>query len=402
MLNITPQQIDQYLASPSRERGHRAAKECTYRPLTKAQQLARAMEERMVFINAEVHPSPHSRDVIPVYGEPPNTLPTIRSSLDFSDADRGIQLQRVRAFAGLTRSSRGQGVRAFLFQRGHWKPTQVGKALLQLIGTLYGLAHRTSASFHLDPYVQLAIDAYRNCGLHQLVQHRVHMAPQPEMWMGGHVDSVTANLCNTFVKELGESANRNNAGKSELRHKAMHDKRYCKLREYLSGVPKKHPGAHIFRIELSQLRVSWATGREDFEPMADASAQVLRELKQRYGDALVADVRKLDVGPSGGAIVHLLLAIDGPTDLELEGLIRMLLGLWDRLFPNQGALVNCNDFDQFAYRGCGSLIRQHESLAGQLDKAVTYLAETDRLIRYGFSTRDDSLLIGTVSRPLLQ
>lgn len=83
--------------------------------------------------------------------------------------------------------------------------------------------------------------------------------------------------------------------------------------------------------------------------------------------------------------------------MELERLIQTLLGLWDGLFLNQGALVNCNDLDQFAYRGCGSLIRQHESLAGQLDKAVIYLAETDRLIRHGFGPGDDSLLIGTVS-----
>lgn len=398
MLNITPQQIDQYLASTSCKGSHRFPKTHFYRPPTKAQQLALAMEERMVFINAEVRPSPHSRDVVPAYGEPPDTLPTILTSLDFSDADRGIQLRKVRAFAGLTRSSRGQVVRAFLPQQGHWKPTKVGKALLPLIGTLYGLAHHGSASLHLDPYVQLAIDAYRNCGLHQLVQHRVQMASQPEMWMGANVDSVTANLCEHFVRALGQSANHNNAGKSELMHKAMHDRRGSELREYLSVVPKQHPGARVLRVELSRLKASWATGRDDFESMIAASTQVLRELKQRYGDAIVADVRKPDIGPTGSTIVHLLLAIDGPTDSELEGLIRTLLGLWDRLFPDQGAVVNCNDFDQFVYRGCGSQIRQHESLADQLDKAAIYLAETDRMIRYGFGAGNDNLLIGTVSR----
>lgn len=397
MLNITLQQIDQYLAGTAHKGSHHAPKAYTYRSPTKAQQLALAMEERMVFINAEVRPSPRSRDVVPVYGEPPDTLPTILTSLDFSDADRGIQLRKVRAFAGLTRSSRGQGMRAFLPQQGHWKPTKVGKALLPLIGTLYGLACRVSASLHVDPYVQLAIDAYRSCGLHQLVQHRVQMAPKPEMWMGNHVDSITANLCNNFVQVLSQSANHNSAGKSELMHQAMHDKRGCELREYLAGVPKHHPGARVLRVELSHLKVSWATGHEDFESMIAASTQVLRELKQRYGDAIVADVRKLDFGPTGSPIVHLLLAIDGPTDSELKGLIRTLLELWDGLFPNQGAVVNCNDFDHFAYRGCGSLIRQHESLADQLDKAVIYLAETDRLIRYGFGTGTDNLLIGTVS-----
>lgn len=71
--------------------------------------------------------------------------------------------------------------------------------------------------------------------------------------------------------------------------------------------------------------------------------------------------------------------------------------MWDRLFPNQGALVDCNNFVQFAYRGCDSPIRQHEPLAGQLEKAAIYLAETDRLIHYGFGAGRASLLIGTVS-----
>lgn len=393
MFNITLQQIDDYLAATSKG-SHCSSKTHIYRSPTKGQQLALGMRERMVLINVEVRPSLHSREVIAVYGESLDTLPTILTSLDFSDADRGVLLQKVRALTGLTRSTR---TRAFLLQRGHWKPTKVGKALLPLIGTLYGLARRVSASPHLEPYVQLAIDAYRNCGLHQLVQHRVEMAAQPEVWKDGHVDAVTANLCDNFVRGLGESANHNNAGKLELMHKAMHDKRCCELREYLSDVPKQHPGARILRVELSHLKVSWATGREDSESMIAASTQVLRELKQRYGDAIVADVRKLDFGPTGSTIVHLLLAIDGPTDSELEGLIRTLLELWDRLFPNQGAVVNCNDFDQFAYRGCGSLIRQHESLAGQLDKAAIYLAETDRLIRYGFGAANDNLLIGTIS-----
>jgi hypothetical protein len=58
--------------------------------------------------------------------------------------------------------------------------------------------------------------------------------------------------------------------------------------------------------------------------------------------------------------------------------------------------------DRLLPRGGGSLIRQHEALAGQLDKAATHLAETDRQIRCGFSTRDDSLLVAAVSGPLLQ
>lgn len=397
MFNLTCQQIERYLAGTSYEGSHCPPNARAYRPPTKAQQLALAMEERMVFINVEVRPSPHSRDVVPVYGESLDTLPTIRTSLDFSDADRGIQLQEVRAFVGLTRSSRRQGVRAFLPQREHWKPTHVGKALLPLIGTLNGLAPRVCANLHPDPYVRLAVDTYRTCGLHQLVQQRVQVAPRPEMWMGGYINSVTANLCNTFVQKLSESANHNNAGKQEFMHKTMHDNRCRELREYLSIVPKHHPGAHIVRVELSQLGVSWATMRANSESMVAASTQGLRELKQRYGDAIVADVRKLDIGPAGNTIVHLLLAIDGPTDSEMQGLNRTLLEVWDRLFPNQGAVVNCNDFDQFVYRGSGSLIRQHESLASQLDNAIVFLADTDRLIQVGYDGAGSGLILGTVA-----
>lgn len=49
------------------------------------------------------------------------------------------------------------------------------------------------------------------------------------------------------------------------------------------------------------------------------------------------------------------------------------------------------------YNGCGALIRPHESLKSQLDKAAIFLAETDRMIRIGYGEGHDGLLIGTVA-----
>jgi len=69
----------------------------------------------------------------------------------------------------------------------------------------------------------------------------------------------------------------------------------------------------------------------------------------------------------------------------------------EELFSDRGIVVNCNDSEQFMYRGCGALIRQHESIASQLDKAAIFLAETDRMIRIGFGQSHDGLLIGTIS-----
>jgi hypothetical protein len=69
MLNITSQQIDQVPGGTSYKGSHRAPKAHTWRPPIKAQQLALAMGERMVLINAEVRPSLYSRDVFAVYGE---------------------------------------------------------------------------------------------------------------------------------------------------------------------------------------------------------------------------------------------------------------------------------------------------------------------------------------------
>lgn len=139
------------------------------------------------------------------------------------------------------------------------------------------------------------------------------------------------------------------------------------------------------------------SAHEEYKLIQERSAKLLYDLKTRYGDAIVADIRKIDHGPSGRYLVHILLALDGPNSSELKEFHRTVLDIWDAMFPGIAAMVNCNEFDQFMYRGCGALIRQHESLSSQMDKAVIYLAETDRMIRIGHGEGHDGLLIGTMS-----
>lgn len=365
---------------------------------SETQRLALALEERFVCINAAGHPSPFTRHADPAHREPIDTLPTIRVSLDFGSVQHGAQLQEVHAFADLLRLSRSQGVPAFSAHRGYWRPTQVGRALLPVIGTLHSLSY-ARPSRHLAPYAQLAVDAYQHSGLHLVVQSGMQFPLDPGMGIGADLNPAIINLCNVFVQQLGERVNHKSADRADMAHRSRCDKVARDVRTYFSGLLKHHPNARVERLELSVQGQDFRIrdSHDDFKLIVNSTAQVLAALKQRFGQAIVGDVRKVACGPGGDYLVHLLLAVDGPTASELKGLHRVILDLWNELFPKQGIVVNCNDFEQLRYRGCGAPVREHESLSEQLDKAAIFLAETDRVIRTGFGKGHDGLLIGTVS-----
>ncbi len=52
--------------------------------------------------------------------------------------------------------------------------------------------------------------------------------------------------------------------------------------------------------------------------MREASAQYLHGLKRLFGDAVVADIRKIDRGGTSDYLVHVLLALDGPVRMNSQ------------------------------------------------------------------------------------
>lgn len=269
--------------------------------------------------------------------------------------------------------------------------------MLDVLGDLFRVAISRNPDRHFDPYLHLALEEFVACGLIDAIYRNMHPEPNLPMWRAGHIDPVVANLGNAYVQKVRERANHNQAGRAEQFHRGRCDRAAADVRAYFADLRRQHPRAHIERQELS-VQGGWLVASADgLKLLVDASMRLLLELKKRFGEAIVADIRKVDHGPRGEYIVHLLLAVDGPSASELEGLRRAIREVWDEMCPNRGIVVNCNNFEQFMYRGCGAVIRQHESLANQLDKAAIFLAETDRMIRVGFGESHDGLLIGTKS-----
>ncbi|WP_162245713.1 hypothetical protein [Variovorax sp. Root411] len=368
---------------------------------TMAQDSRAALNERLCLIEIQRQPAPWGRDIVPVYGELAASLPVVRAGITPASVGRGEVLLQIRAFAKQVRMLRGTGARAFTPMRHCWKVTQVGVALLAVMGDLFELAQLHHQDRRFDWGVQLAVDEFAAVGL--ITAILPHMLPSPNLdaWRLGYVDPVIANLSNAFIKRVRERANAHQAGRVEQLHKTRNDALARELRSYFSDLVRQHPSAHVERLELTIQGPYQLNQRDNFKRMVDATTRLLKALKHRYGSAIVGDIRKVDHAPKGDYLVHLLLAVEGPSASELEDLRRAIRELWDEMFPDHGIVVDCNDFELFMYRGCGTLIRPHESLKGQLDKATIFLAETDRMIRIGYGEGHDGLLIGTVSgRPL--
>lgn len=389
-----------YYPAPGRYRrgGAAAPRDRAATPRTMAQDSRTALNERLCLIEVQRQPAPWGRDIVPVYGELAASLPVVRAGIAPASVGRGEVLLQIRAFAKQVRMLRGTGARAFTPMRHCWKVTQVGVALLAVMGDLFELAQLPRLDRRFDPHVQLAVDEFAAAGL--IAAILPHMLPGPNLdaWRRGYVAPVIANLSNAFIKRLHERVSAHQAGRMEQLHKTQNDARARELRSYFSDLAKQHRNAHVERLELTIRDTYQLNQREKFKHMADATTRILKALKQRYGGAIVGDVRKVDHAPTGDYLVHLLLAVEGPGASELEGLRHAIREMWNEMFPDHGIVVDCSDFEQFMFRGCGALIRPHESLKSQLDKAAIFLAETDRMIRIGYGEGHDGLLIGTVSR----
>ena len=367
------------------------------RSISKPPHLRLALEERFSDIHIDVVPPFFPRGSSSPF-EVLNTLPTITATAHPYEHGWAEALPALRSFVDRCRSSRNPRMRAFEMKRSMWQITPLGGKLLPLLGALECLVRRPLPDRNLDPYVGIAMNAFIAVGLHMANSPVFGSVGNVNAWASPtYTDPALANLCNAFLDQLRMLASHNRAGRMEAEHTAQHDGCARQIKAYLSDIVNIQPRSTIERLELSVLGPPPLDTFDEHNLLIEASAQLLVELKKRYRNAIVADVRKIDHGPSGRCLVHVLLAIVGPDALELQELRRNVLDIWDERFPCMGAVVNCNEFEQFMYRGCGGLICQNEPLSIQLDRAFTYLAETDRVLRIGHSKSQASVLLGTLA-----
>jgi uncharacterized Fe-S cluster-containing radical SAM superfamily protein len=135
------------------------------------------------------------------------------------------------------------------------------------------------------------------------------------------------------------------------------------------------------------------SAREEFRFMLEASARYLRRLKEVFGEAIVGDIRKI----MSRYLVHVLLAVDGPSRQELAAIRQALSDHWDAQTQGLEYLIDCSAVDVFMYRGVGDLFDHCESAASQLNKAAIFLVDTDCMIQVGYDGMRDRPVGGTLS-----
>ncbi len=216
---------------------------------------------------------------------------------------------------------------------------------------------------------------------------------QVERWFAqGCAAASVAVLVNAFVAELGKRGRQVGIGRRMQRHEHMHTARRREVRSYVAGVLKRHPGCEVMRFELCMSRNSKLNKQEEYGFMLAASARYLRELKEVFGEAIVGCIRKVDRGATSPYLVHILLVVDGPSVHELDSIRQGVSDQWTAPTQGVGYLIDSNAVDVFRYRGTGSQSRHYDSTASQLDKAVTFLADTDRMIQVGHDGARDGLV----------
>ncbi|PLC02868.1 hypothetical protein CY658_23435 [Variovorax sp. RO1] len=305
----------------------------------------------------------------------------------------GDHLLLIKAFAKACIAASTATASAFDHTARGWKANRFGKCFIEVAPVIefWSRARRDDARF--DPQVQLAVDVFQQVGL--LEGTAMGSLGQVECWFAeGYAVASVAVRVNAFVVELRKRGQQVSMGRKMLRHEDMHAARGREVRSSLSGVLKRHPSSSILRFELCMGRNSMASKQDEYGFMLDASARYLRDLRQEFGAAIVCDIRKADRGSTSDYLVHVVLAIDGPSPHELFAMRQTLSEGWTAQTQGLGYLIDCSAVEMFMYRGAGSHFSQHESNSSLLDKAAVFLADTDRIIHVGYDEGRDGLLIG--------
>lgn len=370
--------------------------------VAKSQLLRRALAERMCDIGTQqsVLIQPPVRSWQPAHGTEgiavPLPAPTTRLFPRWETMGYGDGLLMIKAFAKTCISSTATDSSAFGHTARGWKANRLGKGFLDVASRIEACPPTWLGDVRLDPQVQLAVEVFHQVGLGA----GTVMGPvgQVERWFAqGYAVSSVAVLVNAFIDDLRKHGRRIGMGRKMQSHESTHAARERGVRSYLRKALKCHPDCSFMRFELCMGRNTESSRREEFAFMREASAQYLHGLKRLFGDAIVADVRKIDRGGTSDYLVYVLLALDGPHSYELAAIRHAFAEQWNDQTKGIGYLIDCDAVDAFMYRGAASLSCYGESTASQLINAVTFLADTDSMIQVGFGSMCDGLILGTVS-----
>lgn len=365
--------------------------------VAKSQSLRLALCERMCDIEiqpAVPFPAP-ARGWQPAYAPQAGVItpPAARSFPRWDTMGYGDHLLMIKAFAKTCISASTATASAFNHTSRGWKANRFGKRFLEVAPAIEFWSRARHDDARFDPQVQLAVDVFQQVGL--LEGTAMGSVGRVERWFAqGYAAASVAVRVNAFVVELSKRGQQVSMSRRMQRHEDVHAVRGREVRSYLSGVLKRHPGCSVLRFELCMRRNSMSSKQDEYGFMLDASARYLRDLRQEFGQAIVGDIRKVDRGSTSDYLVHVVLAIDGPSPHELFAIRQTLSEGWTAQTQGLGYQVDCSAVEMFMYRGAGGHASQHESNSSLLDKAAVFLADTDRIIHVGYDEGRDGLLIG--------
>lgn len=304
----------------------------------------------------------------------------------------GNALLDIDRFASRCAASGTSGKLPFRLDRQDWKITDTGRDLLPLLQPLELFSLREKADTQYSPHIQLAIDAFRLKGLHMSPSYLGYSIAAVWNWMhGDYAHPTAANLCNAFVQAMGRSGSERAFERRLQAHRTLHDRRTAELQTHFDTLLSQRPRSHLIRLELCVCVISTNRPRDEFRLMLNASTQWVGAVHKQFGKAIVFDVRKIDIAQSGRYMVHVLLAVDGPTEQERPDMREAMHQSWIDLMPYGAYSVNCDAQVLFQHRGTGS---QAKPLAQQLEQALVYFTSTDRFCHVGFGGMLNGLTIG--------
>ncbi len=313
---------------------------------------------------------------------------------------KGDELLKIQAFSKACLSSSAANTLPFKRTSRGWEATsQVGFSLLEAMPHIerWAQLRHEHDDMEFDPLVQIAIDAYLETGLWQGTSLGA-IGNTAQWYARGCAFESAAVVCNGYVPYIRQRAQKIGVGRDIQRHHDKHLARARELRSYFSKLAKRHPASSVKRVELCMSRCASLNATEEWKLMVSASKSFVDSVKTAFGTAVVGDVRKLDAGPAGTYLAHVLLALDGPSEQELEEIDETLSELWDVQTSGLGYLIDCNAVAAFTYRGMGAAALPYETIASVLDKAAVFLSDTDRLVHVGYNYSPDGLLLGSVPR----
>lgn len=265
---------------------------------------------------------------------------------------------------------------------GSGHPIQIsnlGYSFLELFAAI-GWALCAPPEVRFDPRIEIIVAATRARNLGAFPPDSLKGMMSRDPW-------AAASVLNGLFDEVRHEVNTRAFMHRLQRHRDKYATRLSDLTTYFKQVAKLHPSATVLQLELRKranlLREGDLTQRYAVD-LSQWLAGWLGSASAAYGEAIVGNAWKIDYDVSDGFFAHIVLVVDGPQPVEIEGMTRALVESWRSMCGPGAYLEDCKGPGiELEYRGrktnAWSL-----SLEDELRDVAIFLASTDSLFGWDY------------------